>query len=407
MTCAAVHTGSSFAGELLAQIDCQSQAIGAYGFGALASPGSPAAGLLLALLILFIAAFGLRLMFGETPLGRDLLGGALKIGIVLTLATSWPAWRTLAYDSVLKGPAELTAQIGGAAGLPGSGSGFNARLSGADQAIVSLTAFGTGRLTGGIVGSTDLGDSASGIAMADQTGFGWGRVLFLAGTIGPLAAIRLSAGVLLALAPIMAGLLLFGGTLGIFVGWLRALGTCLLGATVLAIVHGAELAILESWLSEALSQRQVNVLTPAAPTELLVIALLFTIASLGSLALVVRLMFFPALSALRLPSLILPDYALAWRGLDQHRQVAEPSWHNERPRALAVANAVAENLRREERADGSSRWRRIDPSSSRHGDDRSALAGRGGQAAGDALGSSFRKPNRRRSGSAITRDGKQ
>lgn len=407
MSCAPVHTGSNFAGELLAQIDCQAQAIGAYGFGALASPGSPIAGLLLALLVLFIAAFGLRLMFGQVPDGRDLLGDALKLGIVLTLATSWPAWRTLAYDSVLRGPAELSGAIGSAANLPGSGSGLNARLSNADQAIVSLTAFGTGRLTGGIVGSTDLGDTARGIALADQSGFGWGRVIFLAGTIGPLAAIRLSAGALLAIAPLMAGLLLFGATRGIFTGWLRALGACLLGATVLALIHGVELAVLEGWLADALSQRQANVLTPAAPTELLVIALLFAVASLGSLALVVRLMFFASLPSLRLPSPQWPEGNGSLGRSDQLPTFGSYSWQSDHPRALAVANAMAETVRREENAgSGSRRWD-LDRLSNQSPGGQSEQGSRATPNESSALGSSFRKPHRRRSTSATKRDGGQ
>lgn len=405
VSCAPVHTGSSFAGELLAQIDCQAQAIGAYGFGALASPGSPVAGLLLALLMLFIAAFGLRLMFGDAPDGRDLLSQALKLGIVLTLATSWPAWRTLAYDTVLRGPAELSGAIGSASGLPGSG--LNDRLSRADQAIVSLTAFGTGRLTGGIVGSTDLGDTARGIALADQSGFGWGRVMFLAGTIGPLAAIRLSAGALLAIAPLMAGLLLFAGTRGVFIGWLRALGACLLGATLLALIHGVELAVLESWLTDALGQRQANVLTPAAPTELLVIALLFAVASFGALALVLRLMFFASLPSLRLSSMNWPKASQgAGRG-DRVLTYGSAVWQSDHPRALAVANAMAEMVRREEQGEGGSRRWGLDRMSDQPAGDR-ALQGRGGDAReSNALGSSFRKPHRRRSASVAKRDGGQ
>jgi type IV secretion system protein VirB6 len=112
MSCGAIQTGNHFLGAVLSHVDCQAQAIGAYGYGALADPGSPIAVLLLAALTLFIALFGFRLMFGEAPAGRDLVGDVIKVGIVLTLATSWPAWRAVAYDTVLSAPTQLAGTIG-------------------------------------------------------------------------------------------------------------------------------------------------------------------------------------------------------------------------------------------------------------------------------------------------------
>jgi type IV secretion system protein VirB6 len=214
MSCAPLQSGSNFLGGMLAQVDCQAQAIGAYGYGALADPNSPVAVLLLAALTLFIALYGLRLMFGEAPGGRDVVGSLVKVGIVLTLATSWPAWRTVAYQVVLDGPSQIASQIGLASGLPGSRGDLNQRLENADQGIVALTAWGTGRLTGGVVGQSDQGDISRGIALADRTGFAWGRIAFLVGTVGPIAIVRLSAGILLALAPRVGGPGPFAGLRG-------------------------------------------------------------------------------------------------------------------------------------------------------------------------------------------------
>ena len=146
MACEAVTTGQGFLQETLSHLDCQAQLIGSYGFQSLASPGSPASLVLTALLTLFIALFGIRLLFGGHVGLQDGIGAVLKIGIVLTLAVSWPAWRTLAYDTVLHGPAELAAAIGGT----GSGLGLAERLQRIDDGIVSLTGVGTGRQTGSV-----------------------------------------------------------------------------------------------------------------------------------------------------------------------------------------------------------------------------------------------------------------
>ena len=400
MSCPALASGDRFLASLLTSLDCHALSIGAYGYGALADPGSPAAGLLLALLTLFIALFGLRLMFGEAVSGRDVAADFLRLGIVLTLATSWPAWRTLAYQTVLAAPQEVAGNIGSAAGLPGSHGDLNERLSNADKGLVALTAFGTGRLTGGVIGSTDLGDSASGIALADQTGFGWGRILFLVGVIGPLALVRLTAGLLLALAPIMAGLLLFAGTRDLFLGWLRGLGACALGAMALGLVYAAELALLEGWLREVLVQREANILVPAAPTELLVLALAFAAVAWSTLGFAARVMFFSAplwprsQATAQVPSPARSGASLA-------TAPAFLSSGSDPVRAVQLAESVSLTMRREERLADSARHARgnslaLEGSSSR------SPAGFAGDR--DALGQSYRRGYRRQSATAARRD---
>lgn len=346
MNCAAVPSGSHFLGGVLDQIDCQAQTIGAYGFGALASPNSAIAGLLLAALTLFVALFGLRLMFGEVPSGRDVVGEMLKIGIVLTLATSWPAWRTLAYQTVFQGSTEVAASVGTASGLPGSGGDLNRRLDNLDQGIVALTAYGTGRVVGGAIGPSSGGDQGQGIALADRDGFGWGRVAFLSGTIAPLALVRLGAGILLALAPLMAALLLFAGTRDIFIGWLRALGACALGAVALTLLYGAETAMLEGWLSGAIASRSSSLTVSAAPTELLALALAFGAAIFGVLALIMRLMFFASPGWQRLIERTLPQ-ELRQFGRQPALVPVTASGPQDLPRARQVADAVEQVMRRE------------------------------------------------------------
>ncbi|MFM5949336.1 MAG: type IV secretion system protein [Novosphingobium sp.] len=403
MSCAPLQSGSNFLGGMLAQVDCQAQAIGAYGYGALADPNSPVAALLLAALTLFIALFGLRLMFGEASGGRDLVGSLVKIGIVLTLATSWPAWRTVAYQVVLDGPSQIASQIGLAAGLPGSRGDLNQRLENADQGIVALTAWGTGRLTGGVVGQSDQGDISRGIALADRTGFAWGRIAFLVGTVGPIAIVRLSAGILLALAPLMAALLLFAGTRDVFFGWLRALGACALGALVLTLVYGVELAMLESWLSDAVGQRQGNVLVPAVPTELTVIALAFAAIAWGGLALTVRVVFFAAPGWQRMVAALGDGQALGPR-LAMAGASAPGLALTTPPRAQQVADAVAQSMRREERM--TEMTRRIGSSTlaARGAEAGPQSANSAGPSGTEALGNSYRRTSRRSSAAASKRD---
>ena len=143
MACPTTYTGDGFLVRILGQIDCQAQLIGSYGWLALSEPGSLASTVTTGLLTLFIALFGLRLLFGPTPGSRDVVFDVLKIGIVLTLALSWPAFRTLIYDVVFLAPADIAGRIAATA----SGE-FPQRLQAIDSAIVQLSDYGSGRTTG-------------------------------------------------------------------------------------------------------------------------------------------------------------------------------------------------------------------------------------------------------------------
>lgn len=401
MSCGTLQSGSHFLGSALAQVDCHAQSIGAYGFGALSAPGSAASSVLLAALTIFIALFGIRMMFGEAPSGRDLIGDILKIGIVLTLATSWPAWRVLAYDTVFGAPAELSASVAQSAGLPASGRALDQRLDAADASIVALTAFGTGRLTGGVVGSSDNGDTTRGIALADQTGLSWGRVAFLVGALGPLALVRIAGGILLALAPLMAFLLLFAGTRDIFMGWLRALGATALGALVLTLCYAVELALLEGWLSGVLAQRQANILVPSAPTELLVIALAFAIIAIGALGLVLRLVFFSSAGIGKIAAQFADRYIP-----DIRQAPATPAGTidgESQPRTQQVADAIAQTMRREQRIGGSRMFGQSEGQPERNGAE-GPIARLASTFPNDALGRSYNRHSRRHSDAASRRD---
>lgn len=406
MACGAVGTGERFVSQTIAHIDCQAQTIGAYGYGALSDPNSFVTVVLTGLLTLFIALFALRLMLGERVGTRDVVTDMLRIGIVLTLATSWPAWRTLGYDVVMKGPGEVASVIGGASGLPGSNADLVSRLQSVDDDIVMLTIYGTGRGTGAAERSNTIGDSFRGVALTDQEGLANGRIAFLAGVIGPLAIVRLGAGLLLALAPLMAGFLFFAATRDLFFGWLRALGALALSGLALTIVYGVEISILAPWLRGALSMRAGEVQTPSAPTELTVITFAFALVAFGLLALAAKIFFFGGVNWSRMANLFQPPPS---RTFDPPvRQ--QPAFAETEPpsRAYLVAEAVAQTLRREE-ASGFGRTRLIEGRVlERHdGGDEPRNRGSGGD---EPLGSSHRssasRNYRRNSTSGINRDNK-
>lgn len=289
--CPAGSAPDQFLTGALGYIDCQARMIGSYGFEAIA--GSAAAGAaLLAFLTLFVALFGARMMFGRVPDMRELSVSIAKVGIVLMLVTSWPAVRTLFFDTAVSGPAEIANRI---IGGPESGSAAVVqRLQTVDSAIVRLTAFGTGRTELNSTRTADgrmAAEAFSGVAIADALAFGGARYAWLAGALAALGTVRLAAGILIALLPLFAGFLLFSATRGLFVGWLRTLLALTLANAAVLIVLAVELAFLEPWLQQTLAQRSAYLATPSAPTELLVVTSGFTAVTAALVFMLFRLCF--------------------------------------------------------------------------------------------------------------------
>ncbi|HEV7658856.1 MAG TPA: type IV secretion system protein [Allosphingosinicella sp.] len=351
--CLAPPPQSGFLQGLLSYVDCQAQSIGANGYEALASPGSTLSLVVTGFLTLFVAFLGYRMLFGQTPTVREGVLALLKIGIVLAFATSWAVYRTLVYDVALKGPAELSAQIGQSAALPGVGGGLVERLGYTDRAFVALAILGTGDTTAETPRGNATGEQVAPPPFAnfDNFAIGGSRILYLAGAIGALASVRLIAGLLLALGPFFIAFLLFEGTRGLFVGWVRALAAAALGALGTSIVLGVQLALLEPRLAELIALRTAGRPIPGAAIELFVIALVFTLVLLAMLIAAARVAL-----GFRLPEgwrQAPAQLAEAVRG-DSLRFAGAPrepaAAGADRSRAAQVADAVAASQRRESAA---------------------------------------------------------
>ena len=350
--CNAPPPTAGFLEGLLSYIDCQAQSLGTNGYEALAAPGSTLSLLVTGFLTLFVAFMGYRMLFGQTPSLRDGVLALVKIGIVLALATSWGVYRTLVYDVALKGPAEVAATIGQPAGLPGAGTGLVERLGFADRNFVRLAALGQGQPVATVPGQPPV--NAAGQPVAPPSSFdafamGGARILYLTGAIGGLGALRLAAGFLLALGPFFIAFLLFEGTRGLFVGWIRALGAMALGALGVALTLGVELVLIEMRLAELITLREANVPIPGAAIELFVIALIFTLVMLAMVyaAAKVALGFRLPEGWRALPARLgatLRERETRLAGMPQQARAAPAE---DRSRAALVVDAVAASQRRE------------------------------------------------------------
>jgi type IV secretion system protein VirB6 len=356
--CPSIPPDGAFLRGMLDFVDCQAQAIGEEGYRALAAPGSTLSLLLLGFLTLFVALFGYRMLLGRVPGMRDGVLALVKIGVVLALATGWTAYRTLIYDVAFHGPAEVAAEIGRPIALPGTGGGLVARLDAADGAMVALAALGVGDPIDAAAttpaaepGQPPLPTAAARQAQGyDSLALGAARVLFLAGAIGALAAVRLIAGLMLALGPFFIAFMLFDATRGLFEGWLRVLGGAALGALGAGIVLGVELALLEPWLAHLIALRSAKVPITGVPVELFVVALVFALSLLAVLIAAAR-----AAYGLRLPPAWREAPAVAAAALRGEpvrvggivREPAHAAAAADRSRAVMVADAVAATQRRE------------------------------------------------------------
>jgi type IV secretion system protein VirB6 len=350
--CQAPPNGAGFLSGALNFIDCQTQTIGEIGYQALAEPGSAVSLALTALLTIFIAIFGIRLLLGRTPDFGEVMIAAIKVGIVLMLATSWAGYRTTVYDLVLKAPAELAASVGGASGLPGATGGLTQRLQGVDDAILVLIDSGSGRLDPAAVPPAEIAGAPplTRAPLSDDISLGLGRIIYLSTAIGALGLVRLAAGLLLALAPLFAGLLLFEATRSLFAGWARMLVALLLAAFAVSIILAVQLAALEPWLAQVLALRAARVVTPAAPIELLVIGLAFAVIAFGVIAVSFRLAFAPGLSLwLNWPARLAKGEGRSETNASSVERITGQS-SPQTSRAYAIADAVASTQRREQQA---------------------------------------------------------
>jgi type IV secretion system protein VirB6 len=287
---------------------------------------------------------------------RDGVLALVKIGIVLALATGWTAYRTLIYDVAFHGPAEVAAEVGRPAGLPGAGGGLVARLDYADRGLLTLSTLGPGDplMSGQTTPAAEPGQPPLPTSAARQAhgydilALDMARVTFLTGAIAALAAVRLAAGLMLALGPFFIAFLLFDATRGLFEGWLRVLGGAALGALGAGILLGVELAMLEPWLADLIQRRTAGYAIPGMGVELFVVALVFALALLAMLIAAARVAYGFRMPAAWRQAPTLAAAALRGDELRAAHTVRETAPAvADRSRAAMVADAVAASQRRE------------------------------------------------------------
>lgn len=262
----AAPAGRGMAARLLADVDCQAFGLVERGYAILSQPDGAVGTLLTGLLVLAVAFFGYRLLLGHGLVLSDAVGLAVKIGIVLLLAGSWSAWQTLAYDSLARAPSQIAAEL-----LDGIGA--KQPLAGLDHMVRSLDAASVGyRERAGMVSPLIGGPATAAMTLNISS------QLLVLSTVGILVAARVVLALLLALAPLMAGFLLFDATRGMAEGWLRGMVTAALVPLFVIIFASVEFAILVPLVNRLFAAQAAGTFEVAATTPIGLITLTFALA---------------------------------------------------------------------------------------------------------------------------------
>lgn len=411
MACAGPNPDLGVALRMADYVDCQARAIGENGYQALVG-GPIVAGLLSGLVTVFVALIGYRLILGSIPTVRDGVTWAVRLGVVLALTTGWPAYRTLIYRVAVDAPIQLAATILPAAGL--SGENLNGRVQQAYDTLrlgtVTDTISSEATQPLGVPGQPSAAPTPSAQAQATQVGQAplpqTASVLVLS-TAGISAALRVATGFLLAVGPLAVMSLLFDATLGLFSGWMRALGGIALGTLAATLVTAIDLVMVESELARLQAYSASGVVTSIDPQAVTTIVLAFALVMLVAVFAAVRMA-----GAFRLPGFGIPmkahglagarsdisSPALQVRSLESRQGSA--SEFAPAARVSTVVDALSASVRREQNMvlangppSGPSRTAVL-PSPDRRMESHGIMP----------LGASGRRINQRRSFSAARRD---
>lgn len=239
----APSSADRFAERLLADTDCQAFGLVERGYAALAQPGGTMWTALTGMLVIAVAFFGYRLLLGRGLVLSDAVALAVKIGVVLLLATSWSAWQAFAYDGLARAPTQVASEMLAGIGAPPP-------LESLQRALDDLAAAGVGYRSRAGIASPWVGGPAAAAMTLNVS-----AVLLTLGIVGILVAARVVLAILLAIAPAMAGFLLFDTTRGMAQGWIGAMAAAAIVPLFVLLVAAVEFAILSPMIARLLAEQ--------------------------------------------------------------------------------------------------------------------------------------------------------
>ena len=226
IACPAMATnGDASLSASLVTLDCQVNAAVATGYGRLFGQEGRFVAVLTLVLTIYVAILALGLITGRTRLRLSAMTPrVLALGLVLTFATAWPAYQTVVYGLLTRGPDQIA-------------SAFMGGNSGATLAFAQRLDTMSGRFMDLAQALQSQGQSTPNLQIAIKLVWSSALLLMLS-TAGLLVVARLVLAVLLALGPLFMVFALFEGTRGLFEGWLKTAVAFAL-APMLIVLGGA------------------------------------------------------------------------------------------------------------------------------------------------------------------------
>lgn len=279
-SCASVVDDGVIRG-VLATIDCQTRAYAQGGYLALTTGSGVFQTALTVLLTVYVALIGWRMLFaqGDTRLS-DAPGIALRIGVILSLVTSWSTFQTLVFDLADRAPLEIAA-IASSPWTAETRSSLAADpVTGLETVYNELTQVSA--VFGQQAGVDAKAYASPQAAAAEAVSLASGALFF--SSVGVISAATLAIGILTAVGPIFIAMALMVATRGIFIGWVRAMLAAALTPLVGWLLLVLMLTVIEPWIAELGAQRLAMRLDPQ--TAISTAALIFVFAA-GQAALVI------------------------------------------------------------------------------------------------------------------------
>lgn len=259
----------------LASVDCRVGLVVTSSYGRLFGEHGLFGAVLTVLLTLYVAFIALGLMTGRTRLTLSgLAPKVLAIGLVLTFATSWPAYQTVVYGLLVGGPEQIATAL---AGGNGDAIHFAVRL----DALLTRFADVTKALGDSAPGASKALGPLAGPQMASALVWLSGMLILL-GTAGALVLTRIVLALLLALGPVFVVLALFRQTRGLFEGWLRTALLFAIAPTLTVLVGSGALAVLRP-LIDAIADNPAAAISDLQPILELFLGSVVFVALIGML----------------------------------------------------------------------------------------------------------------------------
>ena len=250
MTCPALDLDNGGLGQALRAVDCRTGEGTAVAFGRLFGAHGTLMPALTGLLTLYVAIFAIGLLTGRTRLGiSSLTPRMMTIGLVLTFATSWLAYQNVIWTLATGAPDQIATIIAGTHG-PASAA-FADKLDAIFSAIAD-SAKQTPTAAVSAVGATANGATPGGGMFTPQGMLWLSGLMLLVGTVGVLVTAKVALAALLALGPLFILMALFGGTRGLFEGWLKAVVSFAMIPMFTVLIGGAALSMISPLIRAAL-----------------------------------------------------------------------------------------------------------------------------------------------------------